>query len=70
MRKSEETIVPNPPDAGEVFPTRELADAELEAVAAGKGLPDGAGVSGPRWQYPGLSYRPNGGWAHRGWGFY
>ncbi|HUR53495.1 MAG TPA: hypothetical protein VMZ71_05170 [Gemmataceae bacterium] len=70
MRKFEETIVPTPPDVSELFPTDELTDAELEAVAAGKGLADGSGAVGPRWQYPGWSYRSNGGWAHRGWGFY
>jgi hypothetical protein len=54
---------------------RELTDAELEAVAAGKGLAglanaNGGGAAGPRWQNPGWSYRPQGGWQHRGWGFW
>lgn len=52
---------------------RELTDAELEAVAAGKGLAglaNAGGSAGPRWQNPGWSYRPQGGWQHRGWGFW
>ena len=63
----------NHDDAKQVPTPGELTDAELEAVAAGKGMPGGGGGNGPggtSWRYLGWSFRQEGGWKHRGWGFW
>lgn len=67
----------NHDDAMPVPATGDLTDAELEAVAAGKDMAGmgggggrGNGPGGTSWRYLGWSFRQEGGWKHRGWGFW